>query len=114
MHEVSIAQAIIDSVRQVKQVREKKIIGINIRLGEWSHLKEDNLNFVYQVMVAESKQFCNSSLNFDKVQAQSRCRDCHQIFTPRDYSPVCPNCSSIDTELIAGRELEIISVEVED
>lgn len=47
------------------------------------------------------------------IAPKSRCLECGETFEHDRFHRFCPHCDSFATELIAGRELQIDSIEVD-
>jgi hydrogenase nickel incorporation protein HypA/HybF len=47
------------------------------------------------------------------IRPRSLCLECGEEFEHDLYSRFCPKCDSFATELLAGRELQIDSIEVD-
>ena len=52
-------------------------------------------------------------LDLTMVRPRSICLECGEEFEHDLYSRLCPACDSFATELVAGRELSIESIEVD-
>ena len=47
------------------------------------------------------------------IQPESVCLECAEVYKHDRFHMLCPACGSFATELIAGRELQIDSIEIE-
>ncbi|NVM27025.1 MAG: hydrogenase maturation nickel metallochaperone HypA, partial [Desulfobacterales bacterium] len=41
------------------------------------------------------------------------CRNCGELFIPKEFDWSCPNCQNSSAEIVAGNELYVESIEVE-
>lgn len=58
--------------------------------------------------------FCEGAeLEITMVKPKSRCLECGAEYEHDRFHMLCPTCNSFATELIAGRELQIDSIEVD-
>ena len=46
-------------------------------------------------------------LEYDRVSLKGRCSSCSHEFGPEDLVFRCPECGSADIEILAGREMEV-------
>jgi hydrogenase nickel incorporation protein HypA/HybF len=114
MHELAIAQDILEIVRQsVPEGQEAAVRKVRIRVGMLSGVVADSLDFCFGVMLNDTKMN-QASLAIERVPTVFRCRDCARTFQIRDSAFICPACKSTNLELISGKELEVVEIELED
>ena len=114
MHELAIAQNILEIVRQaVPQALEKSVRGVRIRVGQLSGIVPDSLDFCFSAMVADT-DMREARLSIDQVPTLSQCKTCAHRFGITDWIFICPACKSTNLEVISGKELEIVEIELED
>ena len=113
MHELSIAQAIVDSVRQQPALVEgQRLVSVGVRVGEISGVDPDALAFAFEVIV-QGTDFEKVSLAIERVPLRHRCTACGHEFQVVGYDPTCPACGAGDTRGTAGDELAIAYLELE-
>lgn len=108
MHELSITQSLIDAV--VDQIGERKVIAVNVRVGPLSGVLPDAMRFCFDVASAGTA-LDGARLMIEEPRGLARCRNCHDEFALADLILLCP-CGSADVEVLSGRELMLMSVEV--
>jgi len=114
MHELAIAQGILEIVQQaVPKGQEAAIRKVRIRVGQLSGVVPDSLDFCFGV-IANDTPMNQASLAIEQVPTISRCRDCACDFQIQDLAFICPACKSTNLELISGKELEVVDIELED
>ena len=114
MHELSIAGAVLDSVRAEAERRPgTRVRKVGIVVGELSGVDSDSLRFCLEVLVRDT-EFDGVSLELTPSPRRHRCRDCRETFTVADYQTSCPRCGSRDTDCISGTELQLSFVELEE
>jgi hydrogenase nickel incorporation protein HypA/HybF len=114
MHELAIAQNILEMVRQsVPQDRAKSVRGIRIRVGQLSGIVPDSLDFCFSAIVNDT-DMQRAKLAIEHVPTLSQCKTCAHRFGIEDWIFTCPVCQSTNLELISGKELEIVEIELED
>ena len=114
MHELSIAQSIVDSVlAHQKQHGGRRVTTIGVRVGEVSGVNAEALEFCFGATI-EDTPLAGAALALERVAVRYRCHDCGHEFEPVEFNPACPACASIVTAMIAGDELALAYLELED
>ncbi|MBT2533876.1 hydrogenase maturation nickel metallochaperone HypA [Arthrobacter sp. ISL-48] len=108
MHELSIVQSLIDAV--LDRTGGQAVTGVNLRIGPLSGVLPDALRFCFDV-VSAGTTLAGARLEIDEPQGRGRCRTCGNAFLLPDMFLLCP-CGSADVEVVSGRELMLMSVEV--
>lgn len=112
MHELGIAQNILQIVRQsVTEDLAADVRAVRIRVGQLSGIVPDSLDFCFSVIV-NGTEMPQAKLAIEQVPLVSECRDCKHRFRMDDLAFSCPSCRSVSLELISGRELEIVEIEL--
>lgn len=112
MHEVSLAESIRTSLLQMQEEqRWKSVVEVRLRIGVLRQVFPDILSFAFDT-VTRGTALEGARLVVEDVPLSFRCRDCGTSW--KDESALCPSCGSIHRETVAGMELEIESVEVEE
>jgi hydrogenase nickel incorporation protein HypA/HybF len=113
MHEVSIAINLIEIVSgQCVKHGCSTIESVNIKIGRASGIMPDALLFAFDA-VKESSIAKNAVLNIEEVPVSGHCGDCDNNFTvEEDYVVCCPACGGSSFRITAGREMDIIDMEV--
>jgi hydrogenase nickel incorporation protein HypA/HybF len=114
MHELGIARNILEIVQQsVPHDRFPSVKWIRIRIGQLSGIVPDSLEFCFRALLSET-DMQQADLIMEKVPTVSLCKDCGHQFTVEDFAFTCPSCNSVNLELLSGRELEIVDIELAD
>lgn len=112
MHELGIAQNILEIVRQsVPDEQAPDVKWVRIRVGQFSGVIPDSLDFCFSVIVGETNM-PQARLAIEQVPTVSRCKECGHQFQIEDMAFLCPECESTDLELITGRELQVVEIEL--
>ena len=86
---------------------------MKVSIGEATEAVEDALVFAFEAL-AESAPFTQgATLGLTMIRPRSVCLECGHEFEHDLYNRFCPVCDSFATELLAGRELQIDSIEVD-
>jgi hydrogenase nickel incorporation protein HypA/HybF len=114
MHELGIAQNILEIVRQaVPEEQTPSVRWIRIRVGQLAGVVPDSLDFCFSAIVSETKM-AQAGLAIEQVPTVSRCKDCRHQFEIEDMLFLCPACKGTNLEMVSGHELEIVEIELED
>jgi hydrogenase nickel incorporation protein HypA/HybF len=113
MHELSIAQSIID-IAEVKAREENSrcIQVIKIRLGEFTTVVREALEFAFEVARRETLAE-SARLEIESVPMVVRCVACGPVTDPmREVCLLCPQCG-LPLEVVSGEELQVEYIEIE-
>lgn len=112
MHEFSIASAMLDTVlKQAARNRAASVVAVKARIGELAGVVQEALEFAWQTLTEETLA-AGSKLEIEHVPVACYCAPCHQEFVAKVMSYRCPRCGQLSAELLRGRELELVSIEV--
>lgn len=112
MHEISVAQSIIDIAEtNARKQNCTHIQTIKIRLGEFTTIVPDALEFAFEVArrgtLAE-----DATLEIESVPMVTRCALCGRVSDPvRQICLLCPYCG-LPLEIVSGEELQVEYIEV--
>ena len=113
MHELGIAQGIIERMEKTAREQNAAVIRVGVRIGELSAVDPDALSFGFEVLTKDTP-FQDVKLEIEFCRRVQRCRDCAHQFETEAMFTECPKCGSPNTVLIGGDELDIVYMEVED
>lgn len=114
MHEGSIAKNIIDEVKRVSEENLiKRIIEIKVICGKLHSVIPDALKFFFDIMKREYELLNSAKLIIQEEDIIARCIDCHREFLSEINYFKCPDCGSINTEIIKGNHIIISSIKGE-
>ena len=113
MHEMSIAQSMIDIIRQeLEKYDGKKLNKVRINIGKMSGVVPEALSFCFALMT-EGTEIEGSELLMEIIPLSGLCHTCQSEFDMERYVAICPRCGSRKVSIIGGRELTIVELEVE-
>jgi hydrogenase nickel incorporation protein HypA/HybF len=114
MHELSIAMSIIDVVREESIARQlSKIRRVHLRLGALSGVVKTSLVNAYEI-AREGTALAGAELVIEEAPIVIYCPSCCGE-SPADSAQFlcCRRCGTPAGEVISGRELELVALEVE-
>ncbi|MFM8260058.1 MAG: hydrogenase maturation nickel metallochaperone HypA [Vulcanococcus sp.] len=116
MHELSLMAELQSLAEQQARLDgATRIHRLQLRIGELAGVDADALRLAFAVVVANGAQqelWRSATLDLETVPARCFCPDCAQPFRPPDVIHACPRCGHLSRQLLAGRELEIVALEV--
>lgn len=113
MHEMGIMEGVLDSaLKSAQQAHALRICKITLSIGDMTECIDDALQFSFEIL-SENTLAQGATLVLNKVSPRSVCLDCRKEFDHDRFHRQCPYCQSYSTDLIAGRELSIDSIEVD-
>lgn len=111
MHELSIAQNIVDIVRDQMRIHKlSKIESISLRIGVLRSVVIESLSFSFAILAAGSP-LEGARLEVEEVPMKGRCMGCGQRFTVENWLDDCPFCGGAGVEITSGKELDIVAIE---
>jgi hydrogenase nickel incorporation protein HypA/HybF len=113
MHELSIAQSIVDSAREhAAQNGGRRVLRIGVRVGEISGVAVEALEFCFGMTVKDT-DLDGATLDLERILVRYRCSMCQHEFNPVEFLADCPACGSTGASMIAGDELGLSFLELE-
>jgi hydrogenase nickel incorporation protein HypA/HybF len=113
MHELSIMQSALDQVLdKARQAGAGRVHAIHLRIGALSGVVPDALQFAFEAL-ADGTLAQGARLLIEDVPARFWCAACNHEFAATRMFAECPGCHRPSTELRAGREMELTSLEVD-
>jgi hydrogenase nickel incorporation protein HypA/HybF len=114
MHEMSIANSVLDAVRaEARRFPNGHIYKVGLRIGALAGVDPDALSFCFEALVSET-ELDPLALEIEYRPRTHRCRGCGGSFAAEAEGSACPDCGGVDSEFIGGDELELAYLEVED
>lgn len=113
MHEMSIAQSLIQIIREeMTRHNVARLKSVRLHIGQLSAVVPESLSFCFSIMT-EGTALEGTELIMDIVPLLGSCRDCGRRFEIENYVFECPACKSKWVDLLAGQELQVSEMEVE-
>jgi hydrogenase nickel incorporation protein HypA/HybF len=113
MHELSIALSIIDLAAEEAERRGGRIVAVHLKLGHLSGVVKEALVSAYG-LAREQTSLEESELIVEEVPVVVHCAACAGQYTlPSVQELCCPVCGGPPAEIVSGRELEVVALEME-
>jgi hydrogenase nickel incorporation protein HypA/HybF len=108
VHELAIAESVVSSV--LEHTGGQPVSVVRLRVGRLSGVVPDALAFCFE-LAAINTPLEGAVLEMEDQHGQAHCRSCGADFLMSDAFLLC-DCGSADVQLISGRDLAVMSVEV--
>jgi hydrogenase nickel incorporation protein HypA/HybF len=108
MHEMAITQSVVDAV--CGHAAGRRVHSVRVEVGALCAVVPDAMEFCFG-LAAEGTAADGARLDLDVQPGSARCRTCGDEFALADLILLCP-CGSADVEVLTGRDLRILSMEV--
>jgi hydrogenase nickel incorporation protein HypA/HybF len=114
MHELGIVEATLAAIaKEAARYPNTRPVRAGLRIGELSGVDESALRFAFDAVVPGT-EFEGLSLEIEYCPRTQSCLDCGREFIVNDYDLQCPDCQGFQSKCIAGEELDLAFVEVEE
>jgi hydrogenase nickel incorporation protein HypA/HybF len=115
MHELSIAMSIIEMAEEEAEKRGPvQVTAIHLKLGALSGVVKEALLSAYE-MACDDTPLKNARLIIEEIPVVVFCPKCQ---AQRPLSSVqffcCAECGTPTAEVVQGKELEVVSLEIEE
>jgi hydrogenase nickel incorporation protein HypA/HybF len=108
MHELAIAESVVDAV--TLKLPGARITRVHLEIGALSGVVADSIRFCFD-LATEGTGLEGATLEITEPPGRCRCRSCGTEFQPDSPLLLCP-CGSADVAVLGGEELNIRSVQV--
>lgn len=114
MHELGVVFAMIDVLEDAAREHDlTSIRKVTVDLGEVSGILTDFFLDAWEWASAKNDLLRGAELEICTIPAATVCNACGKVYGTVEHGRICPFCSSPDTELLRGNELEIRSIEAD-
>jgi len=112
MHELSMAQALIEQVEKI-QARENAgaVVSITVNIGALSGVDREAFEFAFPLAAADTP-LAGAALVIVETPAEATCGECGAKSNPGLSGMRCGACGSHQIRITAGRDFLIQSIEV--
>ena len=115
MHEMGIAEQLVKIALDAipKDIKNPRVETVHLKIGKLASVVEHSLTFCFEIITKDTP-LEKARLEIDSVPVRVHCKSCDQSWEVTGPVFQCPFCKDGDVEMISGREIEIISLELED
>ncbi|BDZ67989.1 hydrogenase maturation nickel metallochaperone HypA [Methanobacterium ferruginis] len=120
MHELSMAEAIVETVLDVAKKNDaQEIVEVTIEVGKLTMLNPEQVRFLLGVL-AEDTLLEDAEIIIEEVPVEIKCRNCEFTgLANTDGSDhylaivLCPKCDERNVEILKGRECNVKTIKIE-
>ncbi len=114
MHELSIALSLIEvATEALNQQGAVRVQTLHLKLGCLSGVVKEALSSAFEV-ARVGTPFESATLWIEEVAVEIFCRSCNASQRPESPTNLrCPTCGTATSQLLRGRELELVALEIE-
>jgi hydrogenase nickel incorporation protein HypA/HybF len=114
MHEIGIANSVLDAVRaERRRFPAGHIYKVGVRIGELAGVDPDAMSFCFEALV-RGTELEPLALEIEYCARRYQCRSCGRSYAAPKEDLACPECGMWDSQFLGGDELELAYLEVED
>ncbi|HTX18671.1 MAG TPA: hydrogenase maturation nickel metallochaperone HypA [Bacteroidota bacterium] len=114
MHELSIAQNILDIIKDYRPSdRPSRIRTVHLQLGDQSGVVADSLTFCFKA-VTEGTMFEGAELDIERIPFSIRCKECGATTSNEAGLFRCAACEGTEVDIVSGTELQVAAMEIVD
>lgn len=114
MHEMGIAAEVARIARQEAEAAgASRVVALRLRVGRWSGVEPESLRFALEA-VGEGTPLAGCRVEIEAVEPTFACPGCGREYPGSGYFDPCPGCGALGAGLVAGDELSLAEIEVED
>ena len=114
MHEMGIANSIIEAVRaEAGRHPDAEPRKVGIRIGDLAAVDSDALRFCFEALTHET-ELESLQLAIEICPLKRQCLLCRTEFNVEGFESRCPQCGGEQTECIGGDELDLAYLEMEE
>lgn len=114
MHELSIAMSIVEFAEEEAVRRGGKINAVHLKLGALAGVVKSALQSSYE-MACQNTPLQGSQLIVEEIPVVVHCPSCR---ADRQLSSIqffaCVECGAPTSEVVQGRELEVVALEIQE
>ena len=111
MHELAIAESVVRIAE--RHADGRRVTKVYLKVGHLRQVVPSALAFGFE-LVAQETSVEGAELVLEEVPATGKCRACGSESRLESFPLQCKACGGFDLEIVAGEELYVESLEMED
>lgn len=114
MHEAAIADELLSLLMdQAKKHNMSRVTGLSLRIGLARQVIPDFLSTAFEAL-SRGTLAQGAQMQIETVPLVAKCDICQREVTCSDPLCVCPVCDAVLTQIISGRELDLVELTGEE
>jgi hydrogenase nickel incorporation protein HypA/HybF len=111
VHELALADAIVAIATE--HAGGRSVTAVEVKVGHLRQVVPSALTFAFE-LVAEGSPVAGAVLRIEEVPVRVACRRCAAESGAQEFPLGCPSCGSFDVDVVAGEELLVDALELEE
>ena len=113
MHELSIAQSILEIIRdEAKKHGADRLTAVKLRIGKLTAIEPLSLSFCFE-LITKGTMAEGARLEIETVPITGQCRQCGHEFVMEYPLGNCPECGGLSISILTGREFYVSEIETD-
>ena len=114
MHELSITESLLKiALRHGKNANANQITDLYLVIGELSSIVDDSVQFYWDI-IAKDTLAEGAKLHFERKSTEIQCNDCGHRYHPENNVMACPNCESININILSGDQFYLEAINIKN
>lgn len=112
MHEFAITKSVLSIVlEKAREVKASKVTTVDILVGKLTGYIPEYIQLQFDIL-SRNTEAAGASLVFHQPPAKLHCRRCNLDYASDSSEITCPECHTLEIDIITGAELRVESMEV--
>ncbi len=111
MHELSLAASVVEIA--LRHAAGRRVTRVALEVGALRQAVPSALTFSFE-LVAQGTLAEGAALDILAIPAKGECRRCGVVGELHEFPLACPACGAFDLNIVAGEELLVASLELEE
>ena len=113
MHEFTITKSILSIVLQkAQEVKARKITKVDLQVGRLTGCVPECIQLQFDIL-SRNTAADGARLIFHQPPARLHCRYCNRDYATDSLDLVCPECHTLEIDILSGSELYVESMEAD-
>jgi hydrogenase nickel incorporation protein HypA/HybF len=115
MHELSIAQSIVDLLDDyIVRYGAAQVKSVHVLIGEAHSVAVEALTFSFEMLANLDPMLAGAQLLVDIEPHRARCHTCELDFPIIGFVVQCPLCQKWNARVISGTAFQVLEMDVEE
>jgi hydrogenase nickel incorporation protein HypA/HybF len=110
VHELSIAQAIVDVA--ARHAGDSRVVRVHVQVGRLRQVVPSALEFAFE-LCAHGTPVSGAELELEVLPVLVTCRACGAQSSPSAFPLACDGCGGLSVDVTRGEELRVQSLDLE-
>ncbi len=113
MHEFAITESLLSIVlEKAREVNARKVTRVDLLVGRLTGYVPECIQLQFDILSHGTEAF-GASLAFHQPSTRLHCRRCNLDYSTDSQDITCPECRTLEIDILSGSELYIESIDVE-